>query len=246
MESKIFISFLRDRLKDTQGNINEYSHLSINAMVFLIIDTLSKAIHPKMNKNNSKRFQLFIEQYANWKDSERTSLPHIARLIEIIPDAFDIKLRDWIKTKISEWGYNAYVNVSNDPMISEIPDLWPKTLPEPFKRFKLKMFQHRSLIYGFRNDLIHELKMSGDGHESGKTNPYYYLTHVGPSFKSKAYWRLYYPPGFMLKIAENSITAVEEYYKLTKKNPFDSFDYGIFMFPELNKYTKETDFAKIS
>lgn len=229
-----FFTFFHNLVSNAKDIKCDHSHLFSNSMCYLIIDTLSKAVFPKL-KSNSERVIKFIKQFGNWPDGERLSLPSIYRLIEIIPDSFSKELIDLIKSKMAN--YRVHYSIKDDPFISEINQLWPNDLPEPYIKFKrITLFQHWSFFYSYRNDLMHELKMSGEGHIQGSNDPYYYLTCIGSTFKSKKYYRLFYPPVFLTNLVSNCLDSTKRYFEENNKNPYDSFDYGIFIFQELNNY----------
>jgi hypothetical protein len=230
-----FFNFIRKILSDANNIESDNGHLILDSIAYQVMDTLSKSINGS-RENNCARFQTFIKTYANWPDGERVSLPHIARIIEIIPTAFSSNLKDIVKAKLTKWGCDALQSIDNDPFLTELENFWPQSLPEQFKRFKLQSFQHWSLLYCFRNDLLHELKMLGEGFRPGYDKPYYYLTHIEPTFRSRAFWRLYYPPSFLKKLALNCLDSTEKYFNENGKDPYQNFDLGIFIFKELNSY----------
>ena len=78
--------------------------------------------------------------------------------------------------------------------------------------------------------------MSGEGHIQEQDNPYYYLTCVNDSFDSKKYYYLYYATSFLVKLVSNCLIATKRFFEENNKNPYDSFDYGMFIFSELNKH----------
>ncbi len=229
-----YIGFFRDVLENAANVQGPYGHLTWNTIAYLVMDTLSKCMFPEEG-HNAPRFQSFIRDFAAWEDGNRVSLPHIARLVEIIPSAFTEEFRKIIREKMSKWN-GAFQSIESDPWYNELEKSWPQTLPDPYRRFKLSMFQHRSILYSFRNDLLHELKMHGEGHMPGYCKPYYYLSHIASSFESQVFWRLYYPPLFIRTLSETCLSNVEKHLRDNGKDPYESHDYGIFIFPEFNKY----------
>lgn len=221
----MLLKFLYRVLENSKENNGEYKFLSDNAISFLVIDTLSKAVGG--TGSNSDRVQNFVKKYGNWSDCERVSLPHISRLIELIPNAFTSALKSIVDEKMRSWSINAVWTIEKDPMISEFQNFWPANLPKEYKYFKIERFQHISLLYRFRNDLIHELKDHGQGHIDLK-KPYYHKVGFN------GYFRLYYSPVFIRNLALNCLNSSKKYFDEKRSDQHEFFSYGDFMYPELN------------
>lgn len=232
-----FIQYFRELLETTINHEGDKWGFRVATTSFIILDTLAKAVYGDTgdHKQNRKRFEKLILQFSAWEDKERVSLPHIVRLLELCPSHFSTQMLETSHKLFSAWGYEPFKSIKNDPLYSELESFWPSCkLPKPFPNRNLKDFRHLSLLYYCRCDLVHELKFHGEGHKPEYGKPYYYKTHTESTFYSKAYYKLFYPPSFLYNITMDCLGQLGIYFVQNGIDPYGSFDYGFFLFPELN------------
>ena len=79
--------------------------------------------------------------------------------------------------------------------------------------------QHYSILYRYRNFLVHELRQPGEGMEfMGRGKPCYH-----GYIKKPGRWHILYPIEHFWYLVQTSINRMNEYFKEKQINPYDYF-----------------------
>lgn len=203
-----------------------------------VMDALSKSIYP--NKGNRDRFTAFIQRFAEWKECERVSLPHLRRLFSIVPDPEYEAVRKYANAEIKKWAAGVMVHLDHDPEVPEVRKYWPRPQDKhaPIDGIDLEKLKHTSLLYTYRNSLVHEYRTLGYGIEfSDDTAPYYMTMDDMDADGSvvQGGWELVYPTQFFHRITEACLKNLEIYLKDNGLNPLSSYDLGSYWLEGLNE-----------
>ncbi len=205
-----------------------------------IIDTLAKC-SASPNFNNYERFTKFIENFCDWKEHSKISLPHLVRLLQIIPSPELEELRKFAYEKIDTWENGEIIYIERDPDYKEVYKLWPKDnkLKEPIEKVSLESLKHLSLLWKLRNSIVHEMRTLGYGTNALVTlDPGYHQMANYKDVKADdplRTWELVFPIPFFKRIIRNGIKNLKEYYLKNRLDPFDRFEFGSFWIAEFNK-----------
>ena len=197
-----------------------------------IIDTLGKKISlPKTS--NRERFVRVVNDFSDWKEKDKVSLPHLCRFMKRITEPKFIKLRTHIEEKNKLWVHGKTIMLTMDSDFEELTKLWPKEFLKPNNDISLEHFQHKHLFYKFRNCLIHEFREPGYGMDFGEeSSPFY---HSVSGLKSSIIsWELVYPILFLEEMVESIIEKLRKYFHEIDIDPRICFKFGSNWIEELN------------
>ena len=132
-----------------------------------LLDCLSnirfhKSAYKQLSQENRLRFVRFIKENCDWVEGGSVSLPF---LIDSIPPKFmDNPLANYIQEKL-----NNYRELTNSVNISEVDEgiLFLKAYALNEKEEELiERCQHYSILYRYRNYLVHEARLPGGAVQS--------------------------------------------------------------------------------
>jgi hypothetical protein len=163
--------------------------------------------YPKTREGEDKRrFVRLVEEYSGWPDATRVSvsqlkysLDHDTRTQSATP--FKSHLNDLL----AQTRQFALPSVSSDPEHATLLAVGPNTAETQL----LSEAKHSSLLYHYRNRLVHEFRRPGYGMElsSDNSRPYY---HSMSDADDVTTWELVYPlewlsslPPIVLRLAED-------------------------------------------
>ena len=112
-----------------------------------------------------------------------------------------------------------------DPLITDIEHL--VSTEEEMKL--LRESTHSSLLYLYRNHLVHEFREPGHGIEMDQrdTSPYYHgLTHLTARRENKETWELVYPLGFFMQLVLTSLNSLRHYLLKNDLDPYSFYKFG--------------------
>jgi len=217
----------------------EASDLFRKILFCSILDALSRSIYPR--KRPGDRFRSLVKRFGNWADHDRVSLPHLARLLQLIPDPEFEKLRKFALDKLTKrqasWNN---VKLDNDPQKNEVLKYWPKIdeYKKPLENINLESLTHIHLLYSHRNFLVHELRTPGYGVEEMNDDgePFYHdlstFSHIdAPPLETI---ELVYPVKFFEKLCLTVLNRLQVYLKENQLNPYDSSKFGSYWIEGLN------------
>lgn len=218
-----------------------------------LLDSLSKCAYPDI-KNNKKRFTETITRHSKWKESDNVSLLHFVRAFEIVENISnefsalqdEVNILFYKNFKPSTNGISDHILTDIDPIYSDIEDKWPKNVNGnkiDLGIVTLEKLQHKSLLWLYRNSLVHEYRIPGGGMEPIshlRDKPYYQeiFTFVGCEIKNLQIehknFELHYPISFFKQICEDCLHSIAGEYREKNTSPFEIYSEGEYWIPEFN------------
>lgn len=234
-----FISHFDERIKNVASlEATDFVADFRKTLYVAIMDGMSKSVFPW--STNRERFVSFIEKFANWPDGSNLSLPHLVRLLSLVPDPQFEEVRKFARSQLSNWNPGTVIFLNSDTNLDQILSVWP-TGQESMKVLhgvRLNSMQHFNLLYTYRNSLVHEFRTLGfpfeDQHEK---EPFYiHLTRNVDNLSIIEYvWQLNYPEEFFRSICQRSLEALRSYLYSNMIDPIDFYSEGSYFLEELNK-----------
>lgn len=235
-----YIESMKESINNLSSSNEEFTpHLKYLSCVGLI-DTLAKCTNNPNQKNNYKRFTNFIKVFCDWSDCSKISLPHLVRLLQLIPSPDFEKARKFANEKLAKWQHGKMHYLNSDPSYKELYDLWPKDKEhkEPIEKISLESITHLSLFWRFRNSIVHELQIPGYGMHGlvTKVPGYHSMTNQTGINKDNPIetWELVYPVPFIMELITNGIINLKQYFINNSLNPYDYYKFGSYWIEELN------------
>jgi hypothetical protein len=192
-------------------------------LLLVILDTLGRARYPNAKKQTKTRFCQLVKEHIRWQDGLRVSL---YRVLILSPPTNPSKLRDFAHTSVSKWKDWGPLELTVDPLISDVEIL--ATTDE--ERKLLSDSTHLSLLYAYRNHLIHEFREPGAGMEldQRETSPYYHpMTHLQTDGQDeRESWELVYPLGFFVALVESCLKNLNHYLLENDLDPYSCYNFG--------------------
>ena len=238
----------------TDGNLRDQG---IHAKVLLcaIIDSLAKSRFSNINQNG-RRFMQTVEECGEWSDNDRISLLHLKRALEVtssIPTEFS-NLENYATSRMQEKFQvtnrllSVHKTISEDPSPTEIDAIWP--VDASGSRIRLgdisfEKLQHKNLLWLYRNSLMHEYRIPGQGVESGtlreRTEAFYQEVSQVEEISSRNglvftnRWELVYPTMFFHRLSENILRNVSAHHRRENTSPFEAYSEGSYWIPKFNE-----------
>lgn len=254
LEQKIdrFYEYFREQIEAAR-EVSPANQQGIQRKVLYctILDAMSKSILNK-ESSNRKRFTKFILDFSNWKQSSNISLMHLTRLLEINnTDVSFENLRTWCFENFKKRFKKTKRIIANrfgidfDPSYSEVIKRWPKD-SNNFKKLSgllPEYLQHVSLLYSYRNALIHEYRHLGMGSQwKDDKEPFYQEVKIIESCKKETglqltgRWEMVYPYEFFYSLCHESLINLITHMQEKDVSPFVNYTTGSYWIPELNDF----------
>ena len=232
-----FISHFSKRIEAINtAELSDFTDDFKKTLYVAIIDGLSKSVFPR--SRNRDRFTSFIEQFGDWDEGNRISLPHLVKLLSLTPEPKYEKARRFANDEYSKWFQGEIIYLKKDPKIVKVKRYWPEqTSTKLINEVRLDSIQHYQLIYSYRNSLIHESRPLGfpmDEIDNGK--PFYvHITKYDETPKNITHvWQLNYPDVFFQNICESSLNNLKNYLLRNTIDPIDFYSEGNYFIEDLN------------
>lgn len=234
-----FFDHFFGKLENISSLRSDSEELFKKTLYVSLIDALSKAAYPK--KSNKDRFVAVVERFGEWKEGAKLSLPHLAQLLYITPDPSFEKLRRHVFSEIKGWQIDSggIIELAKDADRKTIYNLWPR--PGDYKKLlsglDIDSFNHYSLLWAYRNNLIHELRVPGYGMEMPKdNNPFYQcMSEFDDDLKiAPKSIELCYPTKFFERLAKTVCENMKNYFERNGLNPYNSYTFGTYWIEDLN------------
>lgn len=190
------------------------------ALIVTGLDSLAairfpKENYPALSRNNRQRFTRFIEEFTDWEEGSFVSVPFLADKLTKVH-----REKSALGTHLSERLSQFSSHDGDTPPISRldqpIEDLLHLAETEKEEE-AISEYQHYSLLYRYRNYLVHESREPGAGMEfdSLVNEPYYH------GYINSDKWFLVYPMHFFNRLYETAILEFQDYLTEKSINPYD-------------------------
>jgi hypothetical protein len=232
-----FTSHFQQHIDSICGISNEAGVRDYKKILFLsVLDGISKAVFP--DRSNRQRVVGLLQRFSAWENGERVSLPHLERLLSIKPEPAYEELRRYVRSRISQWPHGEQAYLEQDPLPNELNKLWPKEKEYrvPIEGVSLENLQHWSLLYTYRNSLVHSLQVPGHGlDEYGFDEPFYIRVIMDENYYGPpAIYHLSYPVKHFENLCRNALENVHKYLDDNRIDPLQFFVGGSYFIEELN------------
>lgn len=228
-----------------RGDVNQIEEITCKSgavfkktIYVSLLDALSRSVHSS-NLGNRARFVSLIRSFGDWEHAEKISLPHLVRLLKLVPDPAYEELRIYADTKIESWKGNwGEIGLSQDLNTDEVSKHWLKGKDQILGKVPVEHLRHCHLLWAYRNALIHELRAPGYGMEGygDYEEPFYHeLSTIGTEHEpAKETIELVYPVPFFKKLCISVLSKLEDYLSRNRLDPYDNYKFGTYWIDELN------------
>lgn len=217
---------------------NEHKWLTHKKAFFVtIIDSIGGIAYPELRHKNTKRFQKTILTFGKWPHASYFSLPYVHQYLKINRSQSFDQLRDrlvnpayapWLDERCSIDNKLPWIDPPNHPRIvslnADVPeDAVLALLTDKDALRKLCKFQHYSLLYEYRNFLVHSFVSPGINDRFEVMNyPYYEQWAVGDDDVGKCflYYELIYSSAFIHTLAKRVLANASDYFRQERINPY--------------------------
>jgi hypothetical protein len=172
------------------------------------------AAYGQLSRNNNKKFTRFLAEYADWKVGRLISLAFLSNRLP--KTSSDGRLAKHISQKLGNLG-NSFGDTVCAENIDEAPEELLSLASTETEEEAVLYCQHYSILYRYRNNLVHQARRAGEAIESfgeGQTEACYH-TYAGDS---AVY--LLYPIGLFRRLCMNSLENLWRYLEKNKLDPY--------------------------
>jgi len=230
-----FISYYRDIINSVEKiNIGTHGSKLKKISYIAAIDGLAKAV--TTSNRNRKRFTNAVENYANWDNCKKISLPHLDAVLNLCEDSNIKDLQNFAHKEMSGWMSGQLISLEKDVEHEKLQELFPydQIKIKSGENVKIEDLKHKNLFYTYRNLLIHEFREHNDPMDCDDENsPIYISTTVFEGTKESEHWYLFYPTAFFKMIAKNILDNIEKHLSQNEIDPTENFKSGIYWIDEL-------------
>jgi hypothetical protein len=192
-----------------------------------LLDVMGKAAFPHFSKMNRNRFLSVIESLCAFPDSNRISIPHLHHQANTKNVPKLNSLKTYARGEVSKWSDGDLITLDRDPQLQDLLQQFPNLVR--VEREHLEKLQHKSLIYSYRNGLVHEARMVGHAVQFSSDEIPYYISlsdldlSNGTAKMGSSRWILVYPILFFKKLCIDALDNLPAFLRQRNINPLDAF-----------------------
>jgi hypothetical protein len=200
------------------GNVRRYR----KSLLISLIDTLAgirfhRTTYPQLAKSNRERFLRFVKEHAAWNMQHLVSMP-------FLNDALarggirDSALAGHVRKAVAGFSTDSPLSV-RATLIDKSLDVLDKLATSEAEKQALVGCSHPSLLYKYRNYVVHESRTPGYAMEVTDEPEAHYNGYINnPS------WHLAYPTAMFVDIATSSVASVRNYMHTNNVDPYLAVD----------------------
>ncbi|ABE45795.1 hypothetical protein [Polaromonas sp. JS666] len=183
------------------------------------IDTLAglryhKSAYPQLSRQNRERFTRFVKEHGSWPEGELVSLPFLRdelKTLKLLHRPLGQHVTQKVDAHSTDDGGSLLVTEIDEPA-DELLALASTEKEEE----AIRDYQHRALLYRYRNSLVHESREPGMAMEVFPTSgaPYYHGYIGDPN------WYLAYPPPLFTLLLQRAIASFRTYLSTNSIDPY--------------------------
>ncbi len=183
------------------------NHHYRKTLLVAVLDTLSRAAVPHLKDKNRERFLGFVEGWGDWPETTRVSLPQLAANLTAHPKLAGGHLSDEVRRRLQEWKEGHIYHANDDP------------------KKDVEGHTHLSLLWTYRNMLVHEFREPGyDMGVLGDDPSPYYMNMEDERGVSR--WELAYPTNFFVALAERALANLRKHLEAKDLDPYTFYEFG--------------------
>ncbi|MCY7442904.1 MULTISPECIES: hypothetical protein [Bacillus amyloliquefaciens group] len=223
-----YMNRILESIQSLQGDDKNLLSTHKKTLYMSLIDSLSKGVLQNQKDeyitNNGLRFRIFIEQFCEWNEAKKVSVPQLHSLIKKTGTSECRDLFEYLENHINSYATSEPIKISSDLNINFIKRLLPKqaTISNYLNRLT-----HISLIWFNRNNLVHEAHSAEfiiNIHAHCKTPYYsYVLNFDANAFEQIDSLRIYYPVEFFERLIKNALKNIKPYLIKKKIDPINNY-----------------------
>jgi hypothetical protein len=207
-----FLGYVRSLPTSRAEHPQEHKIIAQKLLCCSLLDAL--AITRFDDDNNKDRFKKLVTQHTSYPYWDRVSVPQILYYCEKHPQERTRQIEVYARSVLAN--RNSY-SISEDPtcdaLTRRFPDLGDK----------LDTCTHASLLYKYRNKLVHEMRQPGYGYEFGYDTEPCYRTQTELE-TNRFTFQLTYPFAFFVRICNECISSLETYFLEHENSPYIAFE----------------------
>ena len=196
---------------------NEFRYKKV--LCVTAIDTLAgfryhKSAYPQLSRQNRERFTRFLKEHGSWPEGELVSLPFLCDELETLK-LLQRPLGRHVIAKLKAFSTEDGGSLSVVTIDEPAPTLLALASTQKEEE-AIRDYQHRALLYRYRNSLIHESREPGEAMEVFTTSgdPYYHGYIGDPK------WYLAYPPALFESLLRRAIANFRIYLSSNSIDPY--------------------------
>jgi hypothetical protein len=214
----MFVAYFAGQLREI-GEVP--NHLHRKTLLVAVLDTLSRAAVPHLKDKNRERFLGFIEGWGDWPEGARVSLRQLDGNLTKHPELAGKRLRHEVSRRLKEWtdGYlcGRIYRASDEPPKDELISF----AASDEERRLVEDHTHLSLLWIYRNMLVHEFREPGDDMGVlGKDPSPYYMSWEDTT------WALAYPTPLLTVLAERALANLKKHLEAKDLDPDTFYEFG--------------------
>jgi hypothetical protein len=195
------------------------SHHYRKTLFVAVMDTLSRAALPHVKDKNRERFLGFVDGCGDWSERGRVSLPQLMGNLARVKELAEGRLGVEVRRRLGAWQNGRIYHAADDPAKDELLEF----AADDRERRLIEQHIHLSLLWVYRNMLVHEFREPGyDMGVLGGDAPYYMMQ--GEEGVSR--WELAYPTTFFAALAERALANLEKHLQATDLDPYGFYEFG--------------------
>jgi len=180
------------------------------------LDPLARAVYGKSGDHRARLVNLVALQ-TDWSDANRISLFQLSLHLRA-KGRTRFRLYREVKRQLDGSPPQRRILLKDSPQKEDL--IFYTAHKEELEALERHSYKH--LFYTYRNNLIHEYREPGYGHDWSRrgTEPFY------TSLSSFGKRELVFPVAFFASLYEQALTGVERFLLSQKVNPHDKFAFG--------------------
>jgi len=222
-----FIGYFKNQVTIVDSLISKVStdeklYVQKQTLLVSLIDSLSnirfnKKNYPQLSKHHRERFIRFLIEYSNWTDGNMVCISFLRD--DLVKNSKNGQLLENIQKSISKaefkgnWLFASKLDMSIEELNSFASD--------EKEEEAILFYQHYSILYRYRNYLVHEARKPGYGMEFMSYDKDVAIYH---SYINDPKLHLLYPMGMLKKIVDDASDNLQKYFIEKLIDPYDFVD----------------------
>jgi hypothetical protein len=216
-----FINYFLEQWENIDGlgvtKYHAWENLYRKILYVILLDSLSIAARPSLLAKNQARFRNLTNLLTAWPDRSRVSAPQLKLVLEHRQLGAGV-LYQRITEAVGNWpeGISVLLGCDCDPLEKDLDSM----MTSPEEKRAVQDCRYDSLLYSYRNSLLHEFREPGYGMEFREdVEPVYHSLMDHP-------WQLAFPLEFIRRLCLIAIWDVRDLLYTEHRNPYPAYPFG--------------------